>query len=373
MSDRIDVAVIGAGVIGLAIARAFARAGREVVVLEKNTVIGAETSSRNSEVIHAGLYYRPGGLRARLCVAGKQSLYEFCEDYGVGHQRCEKLIVAINDAEIAGLAAIRKNAEACGVGDLEMLSGAEAARLEPGLRCQAALRSPSTGVIDSHALMLALQGSIEDAGGVVVCDSPVLGGEIRREGVILRIGGAAPSEAIADLVINSAGLHCEKVARSLSGLDPQFIPRLRYAKGQYFTVTGRAPFLRAIYPLPSPDCLGVHYTRDLGGQAKIGPDIDWDTCLDDYRVDETRRRALWESALGFWPDLDQSRLVPGYAGLRPKIAGPGEESDFRIDGPEVHGVTRLINLFGIESPGLTSCLAIGEHVRRLAARSPLNQ
>lgn len=369
MTDRIDVAIIGAGVVGLAVGRALALAGREVIVLEKNDAIGAETSSRNSEVIHAGIYYRPGGLKARLCVEGKKLLYGFCERYEVAHVRCEKLVVALNEAQEARLGAIKTNAEANGVDDLEVLTGAEAGALEPGLRARAGLLSPSTGIVDSHALMLALQGAIEDAGGHVVLESPMLGGEVTPNGVVLRVGGASETTLIARTIVNCAGLHAEKVARSIEGLAPQFIPAVRYAKGQYFTVSGRAPFSRLIYPMPALDSLGVHYTRDLGGQAKLGPDIEWDAALGDYTVNESKRHAFWEGARGFWPDLAEDRLKPGYAGIRPKLAEPREEGDFRIDGPELHGVKGLVNLFGIESPGLTSCLAIGEEVRRSLAQA----
>lgn len=365
MTETVDVIVIGAGVVGLAVGRALAEAGRDVIVLEKNHAIGAETSSRNSEVIHAGIYYRPGGLRARLCVAGKRMLYAFCAERAVNHLRCEKLIVAPDKQEEAQLGALKKNAEANGVDDLQLLTGEEARALEPALRCRAALLSPSSGILDSHGLMLALQGAIEDAGGVIVLNSPVVGGEVEREGIRLHVGAASESSIIAQTVINCAGLYAEQCARAIDGLSPQFIPSIRFARGQYFTVTGKAPFSRLIYPMPTADSQGVHYTRDLGGQAKLGPDIEWDVEPGDYIVDESRRRTFWEGARGFWPDLKEELLQPGYAGIRPKSAGPGEEGDFRIDGPAVHGVKGLVNLFGIESPGLTSCLAIGAEVRRI--------
>lgn len=367
MAEIVDVVVIGAGVVGLAVGRSLARAGRNVLVLEQHSLIGSETSSRNSEVIHAGIYYRPGGLRARLCVEGKELLYEYCRERNIPHARCEKVIVAF-DGEVAGLAALQDNAAANGVDDLIPVTGAEAARLEPGLACAAGLLSPSTGIVDSHALMNALQGEIEDLGCAVVLHAPVTGGAIVNGGVEILVGGAEPIILEARTVVNCAGLHAKAVANSIAGMPETFIPDLRFAKGQYFTVSGQAPFTRLIYPMPAADSQGVHYTRDLGGQGRLGPDIQWGASLGDYSVDEARRRRFWEEARRFWPALREEQLTPGYAGLRPKLAGPGEEGDFRIDGPEIHGVEGVINLFGIESPGLTSCLAIGAEVaRRLAA------
>ncbi len=367
MAERVDVVVIGAGVIGLAIARALALAGREVIVLERNDAFGAETSARNSEVIHAGIYYRPGGLRARLCVDGKKKLYAYCAERNVNHLNCEKLIVATNDAECAKLAAVKANAEANRVDDLTEISGEEAARLEPGLKCVAALRSPSTGIVDSHGLMLSMLGDLENAGGVLSLLSPVVGGRVVEGGVEIDVGGDGAMTLTAALVVNSAGLWADKVARSIAGLDRKFIPALRPAKGQYFTYSGKAPFSRLIYPLHAPDSQGVHYTRDLGGQARLGPDIRWDAPLGDYSVDETRLAAFVRDVSKFWPDLDTARLNPGYAGQRPKATGPGEEGDFRIFGPEMHGTAGYIGLYAMESPGLTSCLAIGDHVAAMAA------
>ncbi|MCB2113068.1 MAG: NAD(P)/FAD-dependent oxidoreductase [Parvularculaceae bacterium] len=367
MTERVDAAVIGAGVIGLAVARALALAGREVILLERNDAFGSETSARNSEVIHAGIYYRPGGLRARLCVEGRAKLYSYCADRNVDHLNCEKLIVASDAAEQARLAAIRANAEANGVADLTQISGGEAMKLEPGLRCVAALRSPSTGIIDSHALMVAMLGDIENAGGVLALLSQVVGGRVVDGGLEIDVGGQGAMTLRASLVVNSAGLWADQVARSIAGLRPEFIPALRPAKGQYFTYSGKAPFSRLIYPLHAPDSQGVHYTRDLGGQARLGPDIRWDAALGDYSVDETRRAAFVQSVSKFWPDLDPARLNPGYAGQRPKATGPGEEGDFRIFGPQTHGVRGYIGLYAMESPGLTSCLAIGDYVAAMAA------
>lgn len=366
MQERVDAVVIGAGVIGLCVARALALKGREVVVLERNDAFGTETSSRNSEVIHAGLYYRPGGLRARLCVEGKRLLYAYAQERGVNHLRCEKLVVATNAAEVARLGALKANAEANGVFDLSLVSGEEAARLEPGLSCAAALRSPSSGVIDSHGLMLSLLGDLENSGGVLSLLSPVEGGRVAEDGVEIEVGGAAPTRLLASLVVNSGGLYADEIARSIAGLDAKFIPRLRPATGRYFTYSGKAPFSRLIYPLHAPDSQGVHYTRDLGGQARLGPDISWDAPLGDYSVDETLRAAFAAEALRFWPSLDASRLHAGYAGQRPKATGPGEEGDFLIFGPKTHGTKGYIGLYAMESPGLTSCLAIGDYVASLA-------
>lgn len=367
MAERVDVVVVGAGVVGLAVARALAIAGRDVVVVEQHDAFGTETSARNSEVIHAGIYYRPGGLRARLCVAGKRLLYEYCRSRAVAHANCEKLIVANGESEAAKLEALTGVAAQNGVDDLRLVSGAEAGRLEPGLKCEAALLSPSSGIVDSHGLMLALLGDLENAGGVLSVSSPAESGAVVDGGVALDVGGAEPLRLVARLVVNCAGLHADKLARAITGLDRTRIPSIRPAKGQYFTVTGKAPFTRLIYPLHSADSQGVHYTRDLGGQARLGPDISWDAPLGDYSVDESRREAFFNAVRRFWPDLRLDSLHPGYAGQRPKATGPGEEGDFLILGPSDHGTPGYIGLYAIESPGLTSCLAIGEHVARLAA------
>ncbi len=366
MAERVDTVVIGAGVIGLAVARALALSGREVIVLEKHDAFGTQTSSRNSEVIHAGIYYRPGGLRARLCVEGRKKLYAYAGERGVSHLNCEKLIVATSEAETPKLSAVRATARANGVDDLALISGAAAARLEPGLHCVAALRSPSTGIIDSHALMLALLGDLENAGGVLSLLSPVVGGRVAGEAIEIDVGGDAPMTLSANLVVNSGGLYADQIARSIAGLDPAFIPAIRPAKGQYFTYSGRAPFSRLIYPLHTADSQGVHYTRDQGGQARLGPDIRWDAPLGDYSVDETRLDGFVASVSRFWPTLDPARLNPGYAGQRPKATGPGEEGDFLILGPKAHGSRGYIGLYAMESPGLTACLAIGDHVAALA-------
>jgi len=367
MAESVDVIVVGAGVVGLAIGRALALAGREVIVVESQKIFGSETSSRNSEVIHAGIYYQPGGLRAQLCVPGKKMLYRYCAERHVPHLNCEKLIVANDEEEIGRLDDVAAIALQNGVDDLVKLTGKEATRLEPGLNCATALLSPSTGIIDSHSLMLALIGDLEDAGAVLALSSPVESGRVASDGIELSIGGGDPISLHARLVINSAGLYADKVARSIIGLDPKKIPTIRPAKGQYFTYSGKAPFERLIYPLHTPDSQGVHYTRDLAGQGRLGPDIRWDAALGDYSVDETRLNSFVADVTRFWPALDPERLVPGYAGQRPKVSGPGEEGDFQILSRRHHGTRGYIGLYGIESPGLTSCLAIGEHVAAIAA------
>ncbi len=365
MTESADVIVIGAGVVGLAVGRALARGGRDVIVVERHDAFGTETSARNSEVIHAGIYYRPGGMRAKLCVPGRDMLYAYCKDHHVNHERCEKLIVANGDEEVAQLSAIRATAETNGVDDLQLLSGAEAVAMEPALQCDGALFSPSTGIIDSHGLMLALLGDLENAGGALALSSPIGGGRVVDDGVELDIGGDDPITLRAKMVINCAGLSSDKVAHAIAGIPAKTIPKLYYGKGQYFTYSGKAPFSRLIYPIPAKDSQGTHYTRDLGGQGKLGPDLHYVSANDDYGVDKTRRDVFATAARRFWPDLEAARLVPGYAGIRPKIAGPGEEGDFIFSDKSIHGIDGYLGLYGIESPGLTSCLAIAKHVRDL--------
>ena len=367
MTESADIIVIGAGVVGLAIGRAFAQVGRDVIVLEKNAAFGEETSARNSEVIHAGLYYKAGGYRARFCHPGKLQLYEFCRSHHVSFDNCQKLIVAFGDEEIARLRGLQTLAKENGVTDLQHLSRAKARALEPALECDAALLSPSTGIVDSHGLMLALLGEMEDAGGMLALNAPVESGQVYERGTRLNIGGADAMEVDAKLVVNAAGLWSDRVARSIDGIPAATVPSLHYGKGQYFTYSGAAPFARLVYPVPGPDSLGAHYTRDLGGQAKLGPDLTYVQSNTDYEVDPARRDGFASSVRRFWPDLDPERLQPGYAGIRPKCAGMGEEGDFRIHGREAHGIASYIGLYGIESPGLTSCLAIADYVVGLTA------
>ena len=364
MTETVDCVVIGAGVVGLAVARALALRGREVIVMEAANAIGTGTSSRNSEVIHAGIYYPTGSLKARLCVQGKALLYAYCAERGVPHRRCGKLLVATSAAQLASLESIEQRARANGVNDLQWLSRAQALALEPALDCVGALHSPSTGIVDSHALMLALQGDLEHAGGLVALNSPLAFAEITPEAINLVAKDGTRLQA--KTVVNAAGLQAPLLATRFAGLSAAHIPVAHYAKGSYFTLAGKAPFSRLIYPVPEAAGLGVHLTLDLGGQAKFGPDVQWVDSPDDLLVDPARGDAFYAEVRKYWPGLRDGALAPAYAGMRPKIHGPEEPAaDFVIQGQAVHGVPGLVNLFGIESPGLTSALAIGEHVAAL--------
>lgn len=365
MIDTVDTIVAGAGVIGLAIARSAAQAGREVIVLEEADAIGTGISSRNSEVIHAGIHYVEGSKRAWFCVPGNEMLYDFCRSHGVSFRRSGKLVVATEDSELAALEAIEVKAKINGVKDMTRLSPEEAQEIEPQVRCAGALLAPSTGIIDSHGLMLALQGDAEAAGAVIALSSPFEGGAVDGNEIIVRVGGAEPTEIRCNHLINAAGLNAQKVASGLDGLPAEFVPPLYYAKGNYFMLTGKAPFDRPIYPVPGPVGLGIHFTIDLGGQSKFGPDVEW---IDkpDYNVDPARAEKFYKAIRRYWPDLPDGALQPGYAGVRPKLAPEGQTpKDFTIHGPETHGIDGLVNLFGIDSPGLTSSLAIGEYVSEL--------
>ena len=366
MTERVDCVVIGAGVVGIAVARALALAGREVIVLEAGDGIGTETSSRNSEVIHAGIYYPRDSLMARFCVAGRRMLYAFCAERGVAHRRCGKLIVATDQAESERLLAIKGRAEANGVEGMQLLTAAEARALEPNLSCTAALLSPETGIVDSHGYMLALQGEAEAAGALFVFRSPVQGGAADAEGIALAVGGGEPMRLHARLVVNSAGLHAPGLARRIEGMPSQLVPRAYYAKGNYFSLAGRSPFSRLIYPVPVPGGLGVHLTVDLGGAARFGPDVEWIEAID-YDVDPRRADGFYAAVRRYWPGLRDGALLPGYAGIRPKIVPPGVAAqDFCVLGPRAHGVAGLLHLFGIESPGLTAAIALAYHVRDVA-------
>jgi L-2-hydroxyglutarate oxidase LhgO len=358
--ESVECLVVGAGVIGLAVARALARAGREVIVVESESGIGAGVSSRNSEVIHAGIYYRTGLDKTRLCVDGKAMLYAFCREFGVPHKRCGKLVVAADAGEVDKLAALKAQAEANGVVDLTWLSGKEARALEPALVAERALLSPSTGIIDSHAFMLALRGDAEAHGAMFAFETPVLAGRASEQGLVIEAGGPAPMRLAAGLVVNAAGLGAQALARSIAGMPVDKIPPLHLAKGNYFSLSGRSPFSRLIYPMPTPGGLGVHLTLDLAGQAKFGPDVEWVDAID-YNVDPRRAPSFYAAIRTYWPDLQEGALQPGYAGVRPKIARPGgSTTDFLLQTEREHGVAGLINLFGIESPGLTASLAIAD-------------
>jgi L-2-hydroxyglutarate oxidase LhgO len=353
-------------VIGLAVARRLAQAGREVIILEAAEGIGTVTSSRNSEVIHAGIYYPAGSLMARMCVDGKRALYEYCADHGIPHRNCGKLIVATTPRETSRLQSIRAHAEANGVHDLQTLDGDAARTLEPALSCDAALLSPSTGIIDSHAFMLALRGDAEAAGAACAFHTPLLRGKAMADRIELDAGGEAPTSLECRLLVNAAGLGAPAVARSIEGMPVELIPPAYLAKGNYFSCSARAPFSRLIYPVPEPGGLGVHLTLDMAGQARFGPDVEWVETID-YAVDPARAERFYPAIRRYWPMLPDGALMPSYSGIRPKIVPPAVATqDFLIQGPRDHGVAGLINLFGIESPGLTSSLAIADYVGELA-------
>jgi L-2-hydroxyglutarate oxidase LhgO len=364
--DKVDCVVIGAGVIGLAVARRLALAGREVVVLEEAEGIGTVTSSRNSEVIHAGIYYPAGSWMARMCVSGKLALYRYCDEHGIPFRNCGKLIVATTPQEAEKLQSIRTHAEANGVGDMQTLSGDAARALEPALNCDAALLSPSTGIIDSHGYMLALRGDAEAAGAAFAFHTPLQRARAAVGHIELEAGGEAPMTLACDLLVNAAGLAAPAVARSIEGMPIEMIPVPYLAKGNYFSCSVRAPFSRLIYPVPEPGGLGVHLTLDMAGQARFGPDVEWVDAID-YAVDPARAERFYPAIRKYWPTLPDGALMPSYSGIRPKIVPPAvARQDFLMQGPQDHGVAGLINLFGIESPGLTSSLAIADHVADMA-------
>jgi len=364
--ETVDCVVVGAGVVGLAVARALALAGREVIVIEAAEAIGTETSSRNSEVIHAGIYYPKDSLMAATCVAGRRMLYAYCDAHGVPYRNCGKLIVATNEDESERLVAIKGRAEANGVEGMRLLSAAEAIAFEPNLQCTAALLSPATGIIDSHSYMLALQGDAEAQGAMFAFLSPLQRGRVTNDGIELEVGGAEPMKLRCRLLVNSAGLYAPDLARKIAGMPSDRIPPAYYAKGNYFTLAGRSPFSRLIYPVPVPGGLGVHITVDLGGQAKFGPDVEWIPDID-YSVDPHRADKFYAAVRKYWPALKDGALQPGYAGIRPKTVPQGAPAqDFAIQGPREHGIPGLIHLFGIESPGLTASLALADRVRDIA-------
>ena len=363
MTDSVDCIVIGAGVVGLAIARELALQGREVLVLEEADAIGTVTSARNSEVIHAGLYYPTGSLKARLCVSGRAMMYDYMQERGIDHKRCGKLLVAIDADEEATLDEILAKAHANGVDDMVRISVADAIAMEPNLTCTGALWSPSTGILDSHGFMLSLQGDAENNGAMISFQSRVIGGRVEEDGIVLKVSGEdGDMELGCKTLINAAGLGAQDIGLAMEGIANDTVPPLHYAKGSYFTLSGKAPFERLIYPVPGPASLGTHYTCDLGGQGRFGPDIEWVDTID-YEVDPSRGDSFYAAIRRYWPDLEDGALDPAYSGVRPKVQAPGQPvADFIIQDSAAHGVKGLVNLYGIESPGLTSSLAIAEEV-----------
>jgi L-2-hydroxyglutarate oxidase LhgO len=365
VAETLDCVVIGAGVVGLAIARELALAGREVVIVEAEHAIGSHTSSRNSGVIHAGIYYATGSLKAQLCVAGRKALYEYCAERGIAHKRVGKLVVACDEAQLTALDAYRRQAQINGVDDLRMIAREELNELEPEVQGVAAFLSPSTGIVDAHALMLAYLGDAENLGATLAHSSPVLAGRVKDGSIELEIGGAEPMRALCRVVVNSAGLNAPAVARSIDGVNPLSIPGAYYAIGRYYSLIGKTPFKRLVYPIARQDWLGVHVTLELDGRCKFGPDFTWIE-RPDYAFDDSHREAFYMAIRRYFPGLKDGSLQPGYTGIRPRVDGPGTPgADFMIHGPKIHGVAGLVNLYGIESPGLTSSLAIASQVRSL--------
>ena len=373
--ESVDCAVIGAGVVGLAIARTLSAAGREVVILEAENAFGTHTSARNSEVIHAGISYAPGSLKGRLCVAGKAALYDYCAERGIGYQRIGKLIVAVQEADLPELRKYVELGTAQGVTDLRIIGAAEARALEPEVACAGALLSPSTGIVDSHGLMLAYLGDAERHGAALALSSPVLAGQPTPDGIVLKVGGAEPTELLCGTVINAAGLGAQRVATAIAGMPADKIPPLYHAIGHYFTLGRPSPFQRLVYPAGRAGALRAHVTLDLGGQCKFGPDLDWRDGVD-YRFDASREAAFYHAVRRYYPGLRDGDLQPGYTGIRPRLAGPGSSmhnsaTDFIVQDEREHGIPGLLNLFGIESPGLSASLAIGGYVgQRVAALTP---
>ena len=372
MSLQVQAVVIGAGAVGLACARALARAGKEVIILERNIDFGLETSARNSEVIHAGIYYPPGSLKAKMCVSGRKKLYAFCEEYGVEYSRCGKLIVATFERQLSELKNIQARALANGVDDLELLSASQAVALEPSLHALAALLSPSTGIINGRAYMLALLGDAEHHGASLALNSRVQSLQSTASGLQLSVLCDGVEETLlADLVVNAAGHQSIALANTCDAVAAEKIPQAYLAKGNYFSLAGRSPFSRLIYPVPEPGGLGVHLTLDLGLQARFGPDVEW-VQTEDYSVNPQRAEVFYAAIRKYWPDLKDDALQPAYAGIRPKTVPQGSpDADFQVQGPDEHGVAGLVNFFGIESPGLTSSLALADVLcERLGLASP---
>jgi L-2-hydroxyglutarate oxidase LhgO len=370
--EQVDCVIAGAGVIGLAIAREFARRGIETLIIEEAETIGTVTSSRNSEVIHAGIYYPQTSLKGRFCVEGRDALYAFAKSHGVSHSRCGKLIVATSESQNQMLGTIAARAKACGVADLVYLSELEARRREPELACTAALLSPSTGIIDSHGLMLALLGEAQEHGAAISFHTKVVAGEANGDGLRIETSEAGTDRSFelkTSIFINACGLRAPLVASSIAGLPDRFVPRTRFAKGNYFSAAGKTPFTHLIYPVPEEGGLGVHLTLDLDGRMRFGPDVEWIDEIE-YSVDPKRADRFYDEIRKYWPKLRDGSLQPAYSGIRPKLSIAGElATDFVIEGPATHGVKGLVNLFGIESPGLTSCLSIAKHVSDLIGQA----
>ena len=366
MADRVECVVIGAGVVGLASARALAQAGREVLLLEAETHAGTITSARNSGVIHAGLYYQPGSFKARFCVAGNRALYDYCRERGIDHQNCGKLVVANGDEEEQVLLHLLERAHINDVEGVRMISGTEAHKMEPEVRCTAALHCPTSGIVDQHPYMLALQGDMEHAGGTLVCDCRVERIARLPDGFLLETGGAAATSIEARFVVNSAGLGAVGLLGRIEGYPAARIPTMHLGRGNYFTVAARSPFRHLIYPVPHAAGLGIHATLDLGKRVRFGPDVEWIDEID-YSVNAARAPLFYDAIRRYWPGLADGALMPDYTGIRPKLHGPGEpQPDFRIESRAEHGIPGLVNLLGIESPGLTSALAIGDYVASFA-------
>lgn len=366
--DNVECVVVGAGVVGLACAAAIARSGKEVLVLESENAIGTQSSSRNSEVIHAGIYYQPGSLKAELCRKGKHQLYAFAKERGIPFRNTGKLVVAGSEEQVGKLKALKRNAVANDVTDLELLSKSQVKKLEPAIKCEAALLSPSTGIVDSHAFMLALSGELEAHGGMIVLKTRVKACDLQDDDIVVQIGNENESQVRARYLVNCAGLAAPAVAQTMRGIDARSIPSSYYAIGHYYRLCGRSPCQRLVYPLPEPGGLGIHLTVDLGGQARFGPDVRWIDKID-YSFDDSRFDEFVSAIQAYLPDLPSDRLSPDYTGIRPKIADAGQPAtDFRIDGEEVHGGRGVINLYGIESPGLTASLAIGDYVANMLGK-----
>lgn len=360
--ETVDTVVIGSGVIGLAVARQLALVGREVLIIESEATFGTQTSARNSEVIHAGLYYPTNSLKAVLCVRGKELLYRYCAERGIPHRRLGKLLIATDKSELPVLASYAQRAAANGA-PLEPLNAAEVCRLEPAVCAIAGLYSESTGIVDSHQLMLTLLADAEQAGATLVTHTPVVAGKVESDGILLRTGGEEPFELRCRVLVNSAGLYAQEIARRLEGFPNNHVPPTFYAKGHYFTLRGRTPFRHLVYPMPDYAGLGIHVTLDLGDQCKFGPDVSSWPASPDYSFEAGLEDKFYLAIRRYYPDLPDGALQPGYTGIRPKVTGPTQSAgDFLIQGPDTHGVSGLVNLFGIESPGLTSCLAIAEMV-----------